>query len=87
MVYSDKQREFGTNKHKGLPDDCRNCQYMFACHGECPKNRFIKTTSGQPGLNYLCSGNKNFFKYADPTFREIAAKMQGVLHTNVHDTL
>ena len=76
MVYSEKQREFGTNKHKTLPDDCRRCKYNFACNGECPKNRFIKTTSGQPGLNYLCSGIKRFLKYADPTLREISAKVQ-----------
>ncbi|MDD4270535.1 MAG: hypothetical protein PHN77_20105, partial [Thermoguttaceae bacterium] len=44
----------------------------FACHGECPKNRFIKSLDGQPGHNYLCSGLKRFFAYADPYLRQIA---------------
>jgi uncharacterized protein len=77
VVYSAKQRQFGEAKHKGLPDYCKRCKYMFACHGECPKNRFLKTPDGQPGLNYLCSGNKKFFAYADPYFRQIIADLHG----------
>jgi sulfatase maturation enzyme AslB (radical SAM superfamily) len=51
--------------------------WFFACNGECPKNRFLKTPDGQPGLNYLCSGMKRFLQYADPHFRQIAARMHG----------
>lgn len=76
LVYSEKQRKFGTDKHKTLPDDCLHCQYNFACNGECPKNRFIKTPSGQPGLNYLCSGIKRFLTHAAPTLEKIAAEVQ-----------
>ena len=79
MVYSDKQRDFGTRKHKALPDDCQQCEYQFACNGECPKNRFLKTPSGQPGLNYLCSGNKRFLEYAAPMFQQIAAQLQSTI--------
>lgn len=76
LVYSARQREFGCNKHKSLTDHCKRCPYGFACHGECPKNRFIKSPEGQPGHNYLCSGLKRFFAYADPHLREIAGEVQ-----------
>ncbi|MBN1912211.1 MAG: SPASM domain-containing protein, partial [Pirellulales bacterium] len=77
VVYSDRQREFGCAKHAGLPDQCRRCPYFFACHGECPKNRLLKTPDGQPGLNYLCSGNRRFLTHADPYLRQIIAQLQG----------
>ena len=66
LVQSDKQQEFGQNKSAGLPQQCLKCTYRFACHGECPKHRFLKTNDGEPGLNYLCSGYKKFFGYVDP---------------------
>jgi uncharacterized protein len=77
VVYSPQQRRFGLNKREGLPDCCKQCQYNFACNGECPKNRFLKTPDGQPGLNYLCSGTKRFLAYADPHLRRIAAALHG----------
>jgi len=77
VVYSDQQRRFGMNKRDLLPDCCKGCQYNFACNGECPKNRFLKTPDGQPGLNYLCSGTKRFLTYADPHFRQIVAGLHG----------
>ncbi len=76
VVYSPRQREFGGNKHQGLTEYCKRCPYLFACYGECPKNRFLKSPDGQPGHNYLCSGMKRFFAYADPYLRQIAAQVQ-----------
>jgi uncharacterized protein len=44
----------------------------FACHGECPKNRFLRTPDGEPGLNYLCGGYKAFFQHIDRPMRLMA---------------
>lgn len=77
IAYSPRQREFGCNKRESLPEYCRRCTYRFACNGECPKNRFIKTPDGQPGLNYLCSGIKRFLAHADPHLRQIVAQLHG----------
>jgi len=76
MVYSPRQRQFGCRKRDTLTDYCRRCAYRFACHGECPKNRFVKSPDDQPGHNYLCSGLRRFFAYADPYLRQIAAQMR-----------
>lgn len=66
MMYSDKQQQFGHNKFDSLPSQCKECQYLFACNGECPKNRFCKTASGEPGLNYLCKGYYQYFDHVAP---------------------
>ena len=69
LVASDKQRKFGTDKRDSLPKYCRECVVRFACHGECPRNRFILTPDGEPGLNYLCAGYMAFFKHVDRPMR------------------
>ena len=66
MMYSDRQRAFGQNKYRSLPQQCKSCHYLFACHGECPKNRFSETAQGEPGLNYLCQGYYRFFEHVAP---------------------
>ena len=66
MMYSDKQTKFGEAKSKTLPTQCRECEFLFACNGECPKNRFTFTENGEPGLNYLCKGYHKFFKHIAP---------------------
>lgn len=72
LVASDKQRQFGQDKKATLPRYCRECEVRFACHGECPKNRFIQTPDGEPGLNYLCAGYKAFFTHIDQPMRIMA---------------
>lgn len=66
MMYSDRQVQFGLNKQKLLPTQCKECEFLFACNGDCPKNRFAKTATGEPGLNYLCKGYYKFFKHVAP---------------------
>lgn len=66
MMYSDVQQTFGNDKFDKLPQQCRECDVLFACYGECPKNRFIKDKYGNNGLNYLCKGYYRFFKYVMP---------------------
>ncbi|AKB54101.1 anaerobic sulfatase maturase [Methanosarcina sp. A14] len=61
----EKQYRFGQNKRDNLPQVCRECEVLFACQGECPKNRFLTTPAGETGLNYLCEGWKAFFRHID----------------------
>ncbi len=65
---------FGKLK-SAVPRECKRCQWSFACHGDCPKNRFLKTSNGEPGLNYLCPGLKIFFTHADPYLRDMARQI------------
>jgi uncharacterized protein len=65
LVGGDRQKQFGRAKLDSLPRFCRECAVRFACHGECPKNRFLSTPDGEPGLNYLCAGYKSFFGHID----------------------
>lgn len=70
------QSEFGKKKSLSLPEFCRVCEVKEMCNGECPKNRFIKTPEGEPGLNYLCSGYRHFFNHCLPfidTLRKASA--------------
>lgn len=66
MMNSDRQKEFSKMKYRLLPQQCRECKYQFACHGECPKNRFIRDKYGNMGLNYLCKGYYQFFEHVAP---------------------
>jgi len=66
MMYSERQMKFGQMKQDSLPGQCRACEYLFACNGECPKNRFMHTETGEPGLNYLCKGYYKFFDHVAP---------------------
>ena len=66
LMASEKQIRFGIDKRNGLPKKCVTCRWYFACHGECPKHRFNRTDSGEPGLNALCDGYSMFFSHVAP---------------------
>ncbi|MBB4196744.1 anaerobic sulfatase maturase [Rhodoblastus sphagnicola] len=66
---------FGLDKRDALPTRCQSCDVLFACHGECPKNRFVKATEGGADVNYLCEGYRAFFRHVDAPMRRLAAAL------------
>jgi len=75
IAKSPQQFDFGIDKRNTLPRYCLACDVRFACHGECPKHRIIKTPTGQPGLNYLCEGYKMFFHHVAPYMEYMATEL------------
>ncbi len=76
LVSSPFQRKFGRDKTDALPTQCRECEVQFVCHGACPKDRFLKTATGEDGLNYLCAGYYRFFRHIDPAMKFMAAEIR-----------
>ena len=76
MVYSPQQQRFAQMKTTMLPRQCRECQFLFACHGECPKNRFLRDKYGNAGLNYLCEGYRQFFSHVTPHMNFMRRELQ-----------
>jgi len=74
LVGSEQQHQFGLAKRDTLPRYCRECQVRSVCNGGCPKNRIRHTPDGEPGLNYLCEGYRNFFRHIDPDMKLMAAE-------------
>lgn len=70
-----QQQAFGAAKRDSLPQYCRNCEVRFVCNGGCPKDRFIETPDGEPGLNYLCASYKAFFTHSAETMRFMATEL------------
>jgi uncharacterized protein len=76
LVYSRAQLRFGQAKSATLPRHCRQCEFLTDCWGECPKNRLLRAPDGEPGVNYLCPGLKQFFAHAAPGADEIASRLR-----------
>ena len=76
MMASERQIRFGQNKRDELPRLCCECDYLFACRGECPKNRIDTTADGEAGLNHLCAGLKMFFKHVHPYMAYMAGELK-----------
>jgi len=76
LVNSEQQRAFGEAKHTTLPRYCRECRFLFECHGECPKNRFLVSPDGEAGLNYLCAGLQAYFAHVEPYMRTMTGLLE-----------
>ena len=75
LAFSEQQQKFGFDKFYSLPHRCRKCDFLFACNGECPKNRLILTPDGEIGLNYLCSGLQKFWHHIDRDVKDICKRI------------
>jgi uncharacterized protein len=71
LLSSARQKTFGLSK-LSLPQFCLDCEVRMMCNGECPRNRFIHTPSGEPRLNYLCAGYKKFFRHCLPFVESVS---------------
>lgn len=76
LMGQQRQFDFGLAKRGSLPRQCRECRFTMICNGECPKNRFAVTASGEPGLNYLCEGYRRFFAHTEPHMRFMAEQLR-----------
>ncbi|HQR28497.1 MAG TPA: anaerobic sulfatase maturase [Nocardioides sp.] len=76
LLDSPQQRAFGAAKLDTLPAYCRHCDVRFACNGGCPKDRFLLTPDGEPGLHYLCEGYQLFFRHIDAPMRVMAGLLR-----------
>ena len=86
LATSPQQQAFGRAKLSALPAYCRSCDVRFACNGGCPKDRFLTTPDGEPGLHYLCAGYQRFFRHVDEPMRVMAALLrQGADATGIRD--
>ena len=76
MAMSEQQKRFGSNKKESLPKKCRECEFLWACHGECPRNRFVKTNERGRYLNYLCEGYRMFFQHVTPAIEFMKRELE-----------
>jgi uncharacterized protein len=76
LAGSDRQRAFGSAKSAALPTCCRECEYLFTCHGECPKNRIHQEPDGSGARNWLCEGLKSFFTHSRAKMERMATLIQ-----------
>ncbi len=76
LLVSPQQTAFGKAKLDTLPEYCRSCDVRFACNGGCPKDRFLTTPDGEPGLHYLCAGYQRFFRHVDAPMQLMAGLLR-----------
>ena len=72
LIVLPQQVKFGLDKRDTLTKYCRDCDVRFACNGGCPKDRFIETPDGEPGLHYLCAGYKGFFRHVSEPMAQMS---------------
>jgi uncharacterized protein len=76
LANSPTQAEFGAAKNTTLPAYCKACEYLDLCWGDCPKNRFLNTPDGEPGLSYLCTGLKQFYAKVTMARSEVKRRLE-----------
>lgn len=76
MMDSPQQTSFGIGKRNDLPRACLRCQWLKACHGECPKHRFNESENGETNLNVLCDGLRLFFNHVAPYMDHMASCLE-----------
>lgn len=75
MMFSEQQLQFGSDKRDKLPTQCLQCEFLDLCNGECPKNRILTTSTGEPGLNWLCAGFKMYYRHTQPYMEFMANEL------------
>lgn len=86
LLYGEQQQRFGASKLTTLTRECRECRWLFACHGECPRNRFVSDRYGQAGHNYLCAGYRRYFAHVAADMDYMKAELDaGRAPANVMD--
>jgi uncharacterized protein len=76
LAFSRRQVKFGMDKKDTLPGQCRRCEHLEDCWGECPRNRLLSTPEGEPGLNYLCKGFQRFYGHASKRIERISREVR-----------
>ena len=76
IVDSPEAQQFGRDKSATLPRQCRECRWLAACYGGCPKHRFRTSVDGEPGLNYLCEGWTHFCEHIDGPLRRMGETLR-----------
>lgn len=71
LVDAPMQHRFGNDKRDRLPRQCRSCSWLALCNGGCPKDRLALAEDGEPELNYLCSGFKQFYAHAEQPLKQV----------------
>jgi uncharacterized protein len=79
MVERSCRSGFGVTKESALPEWCRECEVKAACYGGCPKHRFVKTYTNEPGLHFLCAGYKKFFLHIRKYLRAMTQLLENGL--------
>ena len=85
MMYSEQQHTFAKRKLVSLPKQCNECKFLFTCYGECPKNRFINDEHGQPALNYLCEGYRQYFAHVAPFMQHMAKELKNKINRSKYE--
>ncbi len=80
LVDAPSQVRFGEDKRDLLPAQCRSCQWLEVCNGGCPKDRFASADDGEPGLNYLCDGLRQFFAHVEQPLRRVVEGRRRGMH-------